>query len=299
MTKELINKLQNRINNKVSISPIFKNDENENLLKHFLHNQNYLKPNKILSIININFLKKSPIGYALYENKKKIVGFLGTIFSERKIGDEIINQCYLHSWIVDSNYRTQAFRLIIPILEKKIFISTYSPIKSLEGLYKKLEFEEKNYHSKLVFSFPLKSLSHQKTSLSENKHFFYDVLSSDLKQIYEDHMSLKNNILFMYFNNNLKDHILIIVKKKYKKFFLPVLEIIYCSNLTKFKENNENINFELFKRFKTPIFMENFLNEESIFSKNILFKQHTKKRAYYKNIPKKFNFDFLYSELLD
>lgn len=298
MTKNLIDKLENRINNKLSLAPIFHNDENETILKNFLHSQSYLKPNKILSIININFLKKSPIGYVLYENKKKIVGFLGTIFSERKIGDKIISHCYLHSWIVDSNFRTQAFRLIMPILKNKMFISTYSPIKSLEGLYKKLEFEEKTFYSKLVFSFPLKSLNKKKINVSENHTFFFDALSADLKQIYKDHSSLNNNIMFVYFNNNIKDNILIIVKKKYKKLFLPVVEIIYCSNLIKFRENKKNISFELFKRFKTPLFIESFFNEDSILFKNDFLKIGTQKKVYYKNIPENFKLDFLYSELL-
>ena len=86
-------------------------------------------------------------------------------------------------------------------------------------------------------------------------------------------------------------------KKKYKKFFLPVLEIIYVSNLDKYKQNKTNINFELLKKFKTIFFIENFFNDKSIFSSNFLFSK--KKKGYYKNVPGNFDYDFLYSELLD
>ena len=299
MSDNFIKKLEKRVNNEIKLKPIFKGGEDEILLQKFLNKQNYLKPKNIFSIIDIFFLKDSPIGYALYKNNSEVVGFLGTIFSERKIGDKIISHCYLHSWIVDSNFRTQAFRLIMPILKNKIFISTYSPIKSLEGLYKKLEFEEKTFYSKLVFSFPLKSLNQKKINVSENHTFFFDALSTDLKQIYKDHSSLNNNIMFVYFNNNIKDNILIIVKKKYKKLFLPVVEIIYCSNFIKFRENKKNISFELFKRFKTPLFIESFFNEDSILFKNDFLKIGTQKKVYYKNIPENFKLDFLYSELLD
>ena len=44
---------------------------------------------------------------------------IGTIFSKRKIENSNWHHCYLHSWIVDKDYRTQSFRLIIPILKKK------------------------------------------------------------------------------------------------------------------------------------------------------------------------------------
>ena len=96
-------------------------------------------------------MNDSPIGYILFENKKKIVGFLGTIFSKRQISKKTINHCYLHSWIVDNKFRTQSFRLLIPILEKNFFISTYSPISSLEGLYKKLNLGKSL--NKIDFSF--------------------------------------------------------------------------------------------------------------------------------------------------
>ena len=175
MTLNLIKKLEKKINRKISLKPIFQNDENEILLKQFLYSQDYLKPENIFSIIKINFLNDRPIGYILCEENSKIIGFLGTIYSKIKIHNEIINHCYLHSWIVDSKHRSQAFRLLTPILEEKIFISTFSPIKSLEGLYLKLGFIEKSYQSKFVFILPYKSLSNKKVSISENDTFFKEI----------------------------------------------------------------------------------------------------------------------------
>ncbi len=299
MTEDLIKKLNKRINNNIEVLPVYKNSELKTLLNQFLESQDYLRPKKILSIINISFLEDSPIGYILYKDQKKIVGFLGTIFSKRKIQKDIISHCYLHSWIVNSDFRTQAFRLVLPILEKKIFISTYSPINSLEGLYKKLNFKEKSFKSKLIISFPLKSFNNKKANLTDDQSLFQNLLSEDLKKICNDHASLNNNLLFVYFDHDINDNILIIVKKKFKKIFLPVLEIIYVSNFAKFKNNRKNIIFELFKKFRTFIFLENFFNDQSIFdNKNFLYKE-TKKNAYYKNVPNNFKYDLLYSELLE
>ncbi len=299
MTKELINKLKQRINNNIEVIPVYKEDKYEILLDQFLKAQNYLKPEKILSIIKIRFLNDNPIGYILYKDKKKVVGFLGTIFSKRQIFKKSISHCYLHSWIVDNEFRAQSFRLLMPILEKNLFISTYSPISSLEGLYRKLDFEEKSFKTKLIFSFPLKSFQNKKVNITENHSFFYNSLPDDLKQIYKDHVSSNNNIIFSYFDNNINDNILIIAKKKYKKVFLPVLEIIYVSNLTKFRNNRKNIIFELFKKFKILFYVENFFNDDSIFNGKNPFYKESKKKAYYKNIPDNFKYDFLYSELLE
>ena len=297
MTLDLIKKLEKKINRKISLKPIFQNDENEILLKQFLYSQDYLKPENIFSIIKINFLNDRPIGYILCEENSKIIGFLGTIYSKRKIHNEIINHCYLHSWIVNSKHRSQAFRLLTPILEEKIFISTFSPIKSLEGLYLKLGFFEKSYQSKFVFILPYKSLSNKKVSISENYTFFEEILSDDLNKIYEDHLLPENNKIFIYFNDNKNDNIFVIAKKKYKKFFLPILEIIYVSDLEKYKKNMININFELFKKYKTIFFKENFFNNNSILSQKFYFTK--KNKGYYKNVPKNFDYNFLYSELLD
>jgi len=299
MCNDLIKKLEKRVNNKIKLKPIFSGGDNEILLKKFLNRQNYLKPKNIFSIIKINFLKESPIGYALYKNDTEIVGFLGTIFSDRKIKNSIYNHCYLHSWIVDKDYRTQSFRLITPILEKKVFISTFSPIKSLEGLYEKLEFNVKNFSSKIILTFPTNFFNQNKVAISEDKSFYENILTDDLKKIYKDHLLLKNSIVFAYFNNDIKDHILIIVRKRYKKFIIPILEIIYVSDSLKFKKNEKNINYELIKRFKTLILKENFFNNNSIFSENYFFSKIKNKKAYYKNIPENFNFDFLYSEILN
>ena len=299
MSDNIIKKLEKRVNNKIKLKPIFKGGEDEMMLKKFLNKQNYLKPKNIFSIIETIFLKDSPIGYALYKNDSEIVGFLGTIFSERKIENSICSHCYLHSWIVDKDYRTQSFRLITSILEKKVFISTFSPIKSLEGLYEKLEFSIKNYSSKIIFTLPINFLKQNKVVITEDKSFYENILSNDLKKIYKDHIQLKNNIIFAYFNNDIKDHILIIVRKKYKKSILPILEIIYVSNSSKFKKNEKNINFELIKKFKTLILKENFFDNNSIFSENYFFSKIKIKKAFYKNIPEKFKFDFLYSEILN
>ena len=128
---------------------------------------------------------------------------------------------------------------------------------------------------------------------------FEDYLSEECKAIYKDHNEYQKNILFIYLNDNLKDNLIVITKKIFKKFLLPSLEIIYISNPEKFRKNEQNIKCELAKKFKTFLFIENYFENNSVFSGNQIFSKIKLKSAYYKNIPSGFKFDFLYSELLD
>ena len=75
MSDNFIKKLEKRVNNEIKLKPIFKGGEDEILLKNFLNKQNYLKPNNIFSIIDIFFLKDSPIGYALYKKDSEVLVF--------------------------------------------------------------------------------------------------------------------------------------------------------------------------------------------------------------------------------
>jgi hypothetical protein len=118
MNKNFLNKLVNKKEKNFKVQPIFINDINKFGLDNFLKKQIFLNTNVVLSIIKISFLKKQPIGYILIKNEKDIVGFLGTIFSKRSINEMTVDHCYLHSWVVFERYRLQAFRLILPILNK-------------------------------------------------------------------------------------------------------------------------------------------------------------------------------------
>ena len=280
------------------MQPIFTNDRNKFGLDNFLKKQIFLNTNEVLSIIKISFLKKQPIGYILIKNEKDIVGFLGTIFSKRIVNGLLLEHCYLHSWIVFERYRLQAFRLILPVLKKNIFISTYSPIKSLEGLYKKLEFEESHFYSKLILSVPFFNVKKKEITLNKDDNNFTEYLLSQNKKILKDHHFTNVDKIMIYFDNNKNDNIFIIIKKRVKLKFFPIIEIIYISDINKFKKFEKEINFELMKRFKSIFFKINYFNDEKIFSENYLFKRITKKNVYYLNKPKNFKFDVLYSEFL-
>lgn len=299
MNKIFLDKLLKKKDKNFKVEPIFYNEKNIILLNNFLKKQNFLSASEALSIIEINFLKQQPIGYILIENDKNIVGFLGTIFSKRTINEISVEHCYLHSWVVFERFRLQAFKLILPILEKNIFISTYSPIKSLEGLYKKFDFEESHFYSKLILMLPFFNFRKKQITLSKKTDIFQECLLSQEKKIFNDHNFTNIDKMIIYFNGNKNDNIFFIVKKRKKFRFIPILEIIYISDFEKFKYYEKDINLKLVKEFKTILFKINYSKNNEIFSKNYFFTRRIKKKVYYLNKPKNFNFDVLYSEFLN
>ena len=297
MNINLLDKLKRSGDLSVSVKPIFKNDNNEILLKNFLNKQKFLNSNEIFEILKINFDEDQPIGYILMKDKD-VVGFLGTIFSRRPIKEKIIDHCYLHSWVVFERYRLAAFKLILPIIKKNIFISTYSPIKSLMGLYKKLGFEEAQFYSKFVPSFFFLKWKTNGLNCSDDISFFEKFLSNKDRIVLKDHNFTDTKKIFIYFNKNTHDNVFIIVKKKTKKLVIPILELIYISDFKKFKSYEKKIGFELLKKYKPILFKFNSIDNSDAFLSKSFFTKIVKKNVYYLNRPLDFKFDILYSELV-
>lgn len=298
MNKNLLDRLVKKGSTNLLVKPIFNNKNDKFILQNFLSSQKFLNPNDVLKILKINFNVEQPIGYILINDKKEIVGFLGTIFSSIPVEEKLVEHCYLHSWIVLKKYRIEAFNLILPLIKKNIFLSTYSPISSLEGLYKKLSFEEQHFYSKFIFFLPLSKLYNSQIKYSEDTSFFIEYLKEKDKIFLKDHAHTSTKKIFIYFNENLNDNILIILKKKTKKIIFPIIDIIYISDFEKFRHYEKSICVEFLKKFKTIIFKFNAIKVDKICSNNSIFSKTVKKNIYYLNKPKNFKFNILYSELV-
>ena len=65
----------------------------------------------------------SDYGFVL-QNNKNIVGFLGTIFSERIVNDKRLLFCNLSTWVVLKEFRQYSLLLLFKVLKKKDIIIT-------------------------------------------------------------------------------------------------------------------------------------------------------------------------------
>lgn len=134
MEKTQLDKIKNRASKKYSVHEVLFNSSLEGHAIEYLKNQNYLGYEGINKILAIKFNKTSPFGYVLKDGNK-IVGFLGTMFSERIINKKKYTYCNLHTWIVNESHRLSSYQLLLPVVEKNLpdndFYSHKIPYRTL------------------------------------------------------------------------------------------------------------------------------------------------------------------------
>ena len=102
---------------KYYVDQVFLNSRLGSQTINFLKNQNYIDYKEIKKILKINFLKKYPSGYVL-KIKNEIVGFVGTLFSKRKIRNKNYIYCNIHTWVVNELHRMGSHLLFVPLIKK-------------------------------------------------------------------------------------------------------------------------------------------------------------------------------------
>lgn len=299
MKKNLIKILEARNNKNFKIEPVYKSGSNYESLISFLKKQKYISNKKIFDIIKKTFISNKPIGNIMLDMKNEPVGFLGTIYSSRVLLNKETLQCCLHTWIVNEKYRLNAYKLLTPVINKNIFIFTFSPISQLVGLYKKLGFENKQLFTKINFILPIINLFRDtKINLDNITTNYYDSLSLDDQKIFNQHN--KQGLIFSFFKkkSNSTEYLFIISKKSYKKF-LPCLEILYISNKEIYRIDYKIVNNFFLKKYGVLLVIEYILSEKDVSKVNKnLFTKIRKRDVCFLNKPKNYNFDCLYSELI-
>ena len=98
---------------------------------HLRYNLKILNKNEWLKFwkenpYSLNSSKLYPVGWVIEDNKK-ISGYIGNVFKEYYYNDEKIITSSIHAWVVEENYRWQAFLLIRKFFAQKnveVFLNT-------------------------------------------------------------------------------------------------------------------------------------------------------------------------------
>jgi len=276
------------------VEKVFYNGRLYNLTLKYLKKQNNLNYLKVLFLFNNFINKKYPIcNILMYE--KKIVGFVGTTFSQKRYNKKNFISCNIHSWMVDKNHRIGSSMLINQI-KKNCIITVLSSLPRLEKTFLKLGFKKFNMEYKIIFikkffvkkinlSFDIlhkQSLLMKKTSKSQHK-IIKDYNNSRFKK-------------FIFYNSISKKNCFILGDLTKKKRFFKTLNIIYCSD-TGFLKKNISIFYTLIQKYYKVHFCGEFYIDKS---KSILKKSNLSKiinkTIYLKRTPKNYKFDLLYSE---
>ena len=260
----------------------------------YLKKQTNLNYPKVLFLFNNFINKKYPIcNVLLYE--KKIVGFVGTIFSQKKYNKKKFLNCNIHSWMVDTNHRIGSSMLINQIKQNCI-ITVLSSLPRLEKTFLKLGFKKFNMKYKIIF---IKKFFAKNIKLSfdilHNQNFLMKKTNKSQQKIIKDYKNFRFK-KFIFFNSISKKNCLIIGDVTKKKRFFKTLNIIYCSN-TSFLKKNIFIFYTLIQKyFKVHFCGEFYINKSKSILKKSNLSKIINKTIYLKRTPKNYQFDLLYSE---
>lgn len=298
MEKIQLEKIKNRAPKKYNVNEVFFNSKLETQTIEYLKNQNYLAYEGINKILMIKFDKTYPFGYVL-KCDNEIVGFLGTIFSQRKINNKNHIYCNLHTWIVNKSHRLNSYLLLLPVVEKNCLIMTFTPVKSLIGLYQKFGFEKLEMKYKVVSLINLFSLFKKNLlRIEKNLDQIKNKLNEDEWKIYQDHAN-SSFVKFIVFDINDESNFTLMICTKVKKKFFNVFNILYISNKPFVKKNWQSISKKMLKEFKVYFCGQYFLDktectipDETSLSKNF------NRNICVKNLPADMSFDILYSEII-
>ena len=132
---------------------------------------------------------EDPIGYALMANDR-VVGFIGTIFSQPVIGGRPRRFCNLTDWWVDEHYRGNTMLLLMPVLGMKEHTITNLSLSPLVyRIHSKLGFSHLDEKVHLLLPVPgrLRDSGRAPVSILLDKTEIETVLQGDDLRIFLDH----------------------------------------------------------------------------------------------------------------
>lgn len=182
-------------------------------------------------------------GYVLVD-RKKIVGFIGTIFSKRHLQGKEYKFCNISSWIVKREHRNKSLYLFFPLLGLSDYTLTSLTVsKNIYNIYAKLNFNEM---ASSVHLFPLLPVLSLFGISNECKVIYdYDIIETYLSPtelvIFEDHKKFKCKSLLLKSN---KGNCYLVITKV-ERIRLPFVYVHFISNLPVYEKFIHKVAFQI------------------------------------------------------
>ena len=277
MQEKLIHKLNIRAEKTLTLKEVKLNDINFNKTIDYLTNQKFLGFKEIYEILHArNKNEDFPIGNIVEDKEGRIVGFMGTFYSQKKKSDFFLTLCNIHSWIIDKKYRNNSFFLLSPLLNNKTYFTAFTPVKSLVGLLLKFNFNKHFFYTRTIFNFKYFNFFNNGYFINLDFNFIKAKLNlDDLKKLnkYKNSIYLK----FIIYNKYHSEYVFVIgsiIKKK----GLSVLNLFYVSDKKLFRNNWNILKALISKKINVYIFSEySFDKNKSFFPKDLFFTKSNKK----------------------
>ena len=186
------------------------------------------------------------IGYMLLDDSDNAVGFLGYLFSERKVNGQMKRFCNLNCWAVEEDYRSFGLSLLKPALMlSNHIITNFTASPRVVEILNQFGFQKKATHISL-FPFFANFLNLGGRFSVEFGKNIRENLSEDNKAIFDDHqMGCVKHILF---NEGDKSCYVIATRVMLKGFMF--LKVQYCSEYSVLQKCLPKLILKLCFQFK-------------------------------------------------
>ena len=159
----------------------------------------------------------------------KTVGFLGMIFSRRRINDQVEKFCNLTSWFVRKEYRSRAISLILVVHGMKDYtITDLTPAKHVYQIQNKLGFKDLDAGGRLLLPFGRRLFQpkHSPGYLTHDLAAIEKKLEGQSLKIFNDHKPYRCS----HFLLTVKNRSCYIVYTKLKRKRIPYAYLHYISD---------------------------------------------------------------------
>ncbi len=231
-------------------------------------------------------------GYVMYDCENA-VGFLGLLFSQRTLNDNLIKFCNVTSWVVKKKYRGKSLHLFFPVLELGNHTITVLTCNSgTHAIMKKLGFVNLETGQRIIFPLPISLNFKSSTKIIFNLLEIEKKLEGETLKLFNDHRNLN---CFHVMICGPEGECYLIGSRTIKKN-IPLVHIHYISDHRFFSSHINLLSGRICWRMKAfgILVDERQLHGETIFPSIYFSLPHP--RVYKSDTLKSADIDLLYSE---
>lgn len=139
-----------------------------------------------ISALRVPWAVTAPNHGFLLRSDGEVVGAYLAYYSERLIGDQVVQVCNLGAWCVVESHRAQGLRLLMSLLRQKGYHFTdFSPSGNVVPLNRKLSYTDLDTTTAVVPNLPWPTRA--RLAVSDDPSVLAAVLTGADKTIYRDH----------------------------------------------------------------------------------------------------------------
>lgn len=167
-------------------------------------------------------------GYVMLDGEA-VVGFLGLLFTTQPCNGQQ-RFCELHSWYVQSEYRKESLKLLLPVLSmRKVTLLNYTPTPDVYEISKKFGFTDLETELLLMYPFPNPLKVRRRYRLETDIHRVGGWLNEQETVVFQDHAGLECWHLVIV-DSQAGESCYLIVKRMTRRWFEPIGRVLYIGN---------------------------------------------------------------------